>query len=72
MKHKLRMYWRWFCRRFHRAFGGYHWSEHEEILHAELVEAEKETAVLRLYAHHAQIRHRSLTKMLNEELTKEK
>jgi hypothetical protein len=62
------MYWRWFCRRFHNLLGGYHWSEHEEILHAELVEAEKETAILRLYMHNSQIRHRMLTRMLNEEL----
>ncbi len=53
-----------------RALGGYHLSEHKEIVWAAEVEAEKETAQLRLYKVGMEQRHRMFTSMLREELEK--
>ena len=51
-----------------RLCGGYHRTEHEEIVHAQLCSAEKETANLRLYKHNMGQRFKSLNRMLREEL----
>ena len=57
-----------FVRWAFRALGGYHQTEHAEIVWASEVQAEVETAELRLYKHNMEIRYRGLCRMLNEEL----
>ena len=51
-----------------RMFGGFHHTEHAEIVWAAEVLAEKETAQLRLADHHWRQRHGMLSRMLNKEL----
>lgn len=62
-KYRLR-FLRWLCRKL----GGYHSTEHLEILHAQAVLQEKETAELRLYKHNTEFRQAALNRMFNAEL----
>lgn len=66
MKHKWLRFRRWAF----RLFGGYHMSEHREIVWAAEVKAEAETAELRLYKVNMDHRHKMFTQMLREELHK--
>lgn len=60
--------WLRFIRWAFRVCGGYHKTEHAEIVWAAEVLAEKETAELRLYKHNMEPRYAMMTKWLNREL----
>ena len=56
---RLRRWWLALCRWAHRLTGGYHLSEHQELVHAAECRAEIETADLRLYRHNMEQRYRT-------------
>ena len=65
---KIQRLWLRFIRWAFRTCGGYHRTEHIEIVWAAEVKAEVETAELRLYKHNMDTRHTMLAKWLNREL----
>ena len=67
-KKKLDQAWLSFVRKLFRSCGGYHRTEHAELIWAAEVRAEVEAAELRLYKNHMEMRHKMLSRMLNEEL----
>lgn len=67
-KKKLDQAWLSFVRKLFRSCGGYHRTEHAELLWAAEVRAEVEAAELRLYRNLMEVRHKMLSCMLNEEL----
>lgn len=67
---KLKRKWLLFIRWVFRFCGGYHQTEHAEIVWAAEVKAEKETAELRLNKLHLTDRLRMSNNMLREELNK--
>lgn len=65
---KLRRKWLLFLRAAFRFCGGYHATEHKEVVHAQLVIAGREAAELRLHKLHSVARHRMTSRMLAQEL----
>jgi len=65
----MRRKWHLFLRWAFRKCGGYHLSEHKEIVWAAEVMAEKETAELRLNKVIMDQRHKMQSCMLSEELS---
>lgn len=64
----IRRAWRVAVRWMFRVCGGYHRTEHDEIVHRQLCIAEQETAQLRLFKHNTTFHLLDLQRMLNEEL----